>query len=107
MKYFNVHYNDKKVERIKGESIQDAFKKAGLGGGIMGAVDYWEEVTEVPAEQKTIHINNDEICNPTFIEQLRNFLKDNPIGGTVQVHFANRIYEYVLLKQTGTEAFFC
>jgi len=24
MKYFNVHYNDKKVERIKGESIQDA-----------------------------------------------------------------------------------
>ena len=40
MKYFNVHYNDKKVERIKGESIQDAFKKAGLDGGIMGAVDY-------------------------------------------------------------------
>jgi len=58
-------------------------------------------------EQKTIYINNDEICNPSFIEQLRNSLKNTSNGGTAKVHFANRIYEYILLVQTGTEAYFC
>lgn len=42
-KTFILHWNDNKTEEIKGNSISNAMMKAGIGGGALIALDYWEE----------------------------------------------------------------
>lgn len=41
---FKIHWKDKKESIIRGFDIEDAFRKAGFGGGILKAVDYWEKI---------------------------------------------------------------
>ena len=46
-KTFILHWKfDNKTETIYGESISDAFMRAGYGAGALGALDYYEEVKE-------------------------------------------------------------
>lgn len=39
---FILHWKDGKKEIIKGRNLYDAFHKAGIGQGAIGALDYWE-----------------------------------------------------------------
>jgi rRNA maturation protein Nop10 len=41
---FKIHWYDKKESVIHGFDIEDAFRKAGYGGGILRAIDYWEKI---------------------------------------------------------------
>jgi hypothetical protein len=42
---FKLYWLDKKEEMIIGLDIQDAFRRAGYGGGALNALNYYEEVT--------------------------------------------------------------
>jgi hypothetical protein len=44
MKKFIIHWNNKTTTDVEGYDIADAFRRAGFGGGILRAVDYWEEI---------------------------------------------------------------
>jgi hypothetical protein len=112
MKYFNVHYTfDNKVERIQGETIEEAFKNAGMGGGIMRVVDFWEEITELPVEERYIYVNEKPVVNHEFIQQLRKFIIENPpvnckCDKIATVVCGTRTFNYKFDYQSGTEIFF-
>jgi hypothetical protein len=44
MKTFILHWLTGQDETLTGETVIDAFKKAGYGAGSLQALDYWEEV---------------------------------------------------------------
>lgn len=46
MKRFRLFWLDKTMEDIYGDDITDAFRRAGLGGGAIRALDYYKEVKE-------------------------------------------------------------
>ena len=46
MKTFRLHWLNGDTEKIKGESISDAFTKAGYGSGALRALDWYEEIKE-------------------------------------------------------------
>lgn len=46
MKNFIIYWFDGTTSSIKGNSIEDAFTKAGYGAGAVRAVDFYEEGTE-------------------------------------------------------------
>lgn len=46
MKTFRLHWLSGDIETIKGESISDAFTKAGYGLGALRALDWYEEIKE-------------------------------------------------------------
>jgi hypothetical protein len=46
MKRFRLFWLDKTMEDIEGYDIADAFRRAGLGGGAIRALDYFKEVKE-------------------------------------------------------------
>jgi hypothetical protein len=52
--WYRVEWRDGKIEYIRGESISDAFMKAGYGGGAVKAIDNWCEAKELPMELKTM-----------------------------------------------------
>lgn len=99
MKYFDIIYRDGSKERIEGNTIQEAFKNAGLGGGIVNAIDYWEEVKEIPITEKYILVNGDRLINPNFIEKIRQNITEKEI----KISFGNRIFTFTYDSQTGTE----
>lgn len=43
MKTFILHWLDGVDEEVQGNSISDAFTRAGYGGGAIRALDYYEE----------------------------------------------------------------
>ena len=43
MKRFTIHWIDGGTTEIEGDSISDAFMKAGLWGAV-GIIDWWEEL---------------------------------------------------------------
>ena len=43
-KAFKLTWLGGKIEIIRGQTIADAFSKAGYGGGAIRALDTWEEV---------------------------------------------------------------
>ena len=43
MKNFILHWLDGTDEEVQGNSISDAFTRAGYGGGAIRALDYYEE----------------------------------------------------------------
>lgn len=43
-KTFILHWLDNRTETVYGESISDAFMRAGYGAGALRALDYYEEV---------------------------------------------------------------
>lgn len=45
MNEYKLHWLDGKVETVKGNSIADAFTRAGYGAGAMRALDWHEEVS--------------------------------------------------------------
>jgi hypothetical protein len=45
MNQFILHWLDGKTEVIEGNSIEDAFNRAGIGAGALRALDYYEMVT--------------------------------------------------------------
>ena len=47
MKKFKLYWLDGKVELIYGNTISDAFNKAGYGAGALRALDYHEEITDI------------------------------------------------------------
>jgi len=44
MKTFKLFWLDGKTEKVKGNSIADAFTKAGYGNGALPALNYYEEI---------------------------------------------------------------
>lgn len=101
MKMYNLIWRDGKNERIEGESIANAFTLAGYSAGALKALDYYEEVTELPSEEKHLEYtdengNTSKIVNPEFIKQIRNH--DLELGKTVDINFANRIFKYTLTE---------
>lgn len=46
MKTFCLYWSDGEEETICGESISDAFTKAGYGVGAIRALDYYKELTD-------------------------------------------------------------
>jgi hypothetical protein len=46
MRRFKIFWLDGTVETITGDSIADAFMKAGYGGGAIRALDYYKELKE-------------------------------------------------------------
>ena len=43
MAKFKLHWKDGTVESVVGDSISDAFRRAGYGGGAPLALDYWSK----------------------------------------------------------------
>jgi len=60
MKHFNCHWNFGNITTICGETIEDAFHRAGYGGGIIRTLDYWEEAKEVSMDNKKIVLVEDD-----------------------------------------------
>jgi hypothetical protein len=46
MRKFKLFWLDGKEEIVKGNSIADAFSKAGYGNGAIRALDYYKEIKE-------------------------------------------------------------
>jgi hypothetical protein len=46
MKRFRLFWLDKTMEDIEGNDIADAFRRAGLGGGAIRALDYYKEIED-------------------------------------------------------------
>lgn len=46
MNKYEVHWLTGQVETMFGESISDALMKAGYGGAIILAIDYWKLIPE-------------------------------------------------------------
>lgn len=44
MKKFMLYWLDGKSEEVQGESISDAFRRAGYGGGAIQALDWYKEI---------------------------------------------------------------
>ena len=51
MKTYILHWLDGTTEEIEGNSISDAFTRAGYGAGALKALDYYEEVKDRRKEQ--------------------------------------------------------
>lgn len=43
MNMFIIYWLDGKFEKVEGTSIDDAFRRAGYGGGATRAIDFYEE----------------------------------------------------------------
>ena len=43
MKTYILYWLDGKTEEVTGNSISDAFMRAGYGGGALAALDYYKE----------------------------------------------------------------
>lgn len=82
-KLFRLHWFAGKAEDIWGENVQDAFYRAGIGNGAMAALDYWEEVKQLPFDQKIIIIDGVAPSNPFFIDAIKKFLSNKPKSGEV------------------------
>jgi hypothetical protein len=52
-KTFRIHWHSGDPTDIEGYDIQHAMTMAGYGGGIMRAVDYWEELKDKEATHET------------------------------------------------------
>lgn len=67
MKPFKIIWGDGKVEYIWGETISDAFIRAGYTGGALTALDFYDDnITELPLEHKRlIDEDGDEISKYT------------------------------------------
>lgn len=47
MKKFRLYWLDGKTEVIEGNSIEDAFRRAGYGGGALRALDFYDDGEEL------------------------------------------------------------
>lgn len=54
MAKYIVHWKTGAPTEIEGPDVQTAFALAGIGGGAVPAIDYWEEVKE---EKATVESN--------------------------------------------------
>ena len=50
MKTYILHWLDGTTEEIEGNSISDAFTRAGYGAGALRALDYYEEIKDEVGE---------------------------------------------------------
>ena len=47
MKKFKLHWlSEPKEQIVEGSDIADACRRAGIGGGALPALDYWEEIEQ-------------------------------------------------------------
>ncbi|WP_372011352.1 hypothetical protein NBRC13296_12345 [Paenibacillus chitinolyticus] len=107
MKIYKLVWRFGKEEYVIGTDIANACNEAGIGNGALIALDYWEEVNELPDQLKRFEIVIDDksdpdiIHNPNFIEQLKStgFQK----GAVTEINLANRkfCFEYVGNSPTG------
>lgn len=44
MKEYRLYWRDGSQETVYGETISHAMNSAGIGGGALRALDYWEEI---------------------------------------------------------------
>lgn len=51
MKTFELYWLDGTKEIVHGDSISDAFMRAGYGGGAIRALDYWKEIILSDSQQ--------------------------------------------------------
>ena len=47
LKTFILYWDDGSTEKVHGTTIDDAFRRAGYGGGAIAALDYYKEITDV------------------------------------------------------------
>jgi len=52
MKKFRLHWTGGKTEIVQGNTIAEAFTRAGLGAGALRALDWYEEVAETPVKKE-------------------------------------------------------
>lgn len=109
MKVFDLHWRFGKTERITGVSIEEAAKRAGIGGGALRALDYWEEIKQLPENEKYLLIKTNnkfhEIPNQDFVRQIREH-KNLKVGDVVSVSFANRVFEIPVIKVDNVAIYF-
>ena len=46
MRTYELHWYGGKTEKVKGDDIANAFRRAGIGEDTLGALDYYREVVE-------------------------------------------------------------
>lgn len=105
MKLFNIHWMDGKEEIVMGDTVQEAFRDAGIGGGAMSAVDYYEEVKELPFEKQLIKINGDVVHNTSMVSEIKKSLSMFPnrvkVNGEFSVMMYNRIWQFLIEDISG------
>jgi hypothetical protein len=56
MKTFELLWWDKKKGTVRGETIADAFQKAGLGAGALAALDYYQEISQEDSPSELVAV---------------------------------------------------
>jgi hypothetical protein len=106
VKIYNLYWLHGKVDRVEGDTIEQAFANAGFGGGAIRALDYYEEVSELPFEEKLICDEyGHEIINPYFIDQIKNH-DYSQIGNKVIVDHVGRLFTLVVSKIDNYRVYF-
>lgn len=103
LRIFQLHWLNGEINRIKGETIQEACITAGYGSGAVRALDYYKEIDELPYNEKCFHYTDpsgklSEIINPIFMDQIK--IQKPCIGDEVTVNFANTTFKYTLEEIT-------
>lgn len=101
MKVFKLVWRHGKEDYLTGTDLTEACNKAGIGGGALSALDYWDEVSELPDSFKQFEIVDegseeiDIVYNPNFIEKMK--LTGFKKGATTEINFGGRkfVFEYV------------
>lgn len=104
-KLFNIHWTDGKEELVMGNTVQEAFRDAGIGGGAMSAVDYYEEVKDLPFEKQLIKLNGDVVYNRDMVSEIKKSLSVFPsrvkVGKEFAVSMYNRIWNFSIEDLSG------
>lgn len=102
MNIYKLIWRFGKEEYVLGDSITNACNQAGIGNGALRALDYWEEVSEIPDQLKHFEIipDSSEIHNKYFIEQLKKTGFNN--GSITEINFANRKFTYQFVGKSPT-----
>ena len=96
MKKYNLHWHGGRIETITGNTIEEAFRNGGYGGGALSALDYYEEAMEVPLQYKTIELHEsnkqEEIGHGTmFAKQLMEQIEN----GETRVFITIMCHEFI------------
>lgn len=110
---YRVHWKTQGSSLIEGDTINEAFHNAGYGGGILRAVDYYEEVPQLPIEEKRPKVrektrgvtSDNDIVNPDFVKE---YVRQSPreIGEEFNLFYAGRYFRYQLIEITPYDMIF-
>lgn len=105
-KYYKITWKDNKIEYLKGNSISDAFIKAGYSDGALSAIDSWEEANGLPMNKKEVIILNHDgslkhefLCNHDgiFVNNIREEISNRAPdfdGDLIEIEMMNQKHQY-------------